>query len=212
MFSCLFDGLLGPAAGGHQREPYPEELPFLLAAARFEGVEVGHSVFGAALVGVQGAQRVDDPVLGATLGRGAHHLDRLVGPAVPCQEPCELHRHVAAAGGRLTRLPVHGDRTLDVTTLLQQLRETLRGVPERLGRRVGAQFLDPVVPGQQMGQRVTAIDRHSLWGAQQGDRLVEAALAFTDLGEQIDGVVRLDSVAPARRVATTGVGFDAGDQ
>jgi hypothetical protein len=48
--------------------------------------------------------------------------------------------------------------SIAVPVLRQVLGETKGGVPEVLGCRVLPQLLDPVVPGQQIGQLVKAVD------------------------------------------------------
>ncbi len=156
------------------------------------------------MLGVQGAQRVDDVVLRAVRGvrQGAHHRDRIVGAAVPQQELRQQMGHLPHAVGLLGEGSVDVGRPLHVAALLQHLGQTPRGVPVVLGVGVRAQFLDPSVPGQQIGQRVPAVDRRGLPAAQQGDRLVDAALPFPDGGEQGEGVGRLNAQPVAVGVVT----------
>lgn len=77
-------------------------------------------------------------------------------------------------------------------------------MPVVLGRRVRTQFCDPVVSGQQVGQLVTAVGGGDLAGVQQGDRLPDPALAFSDRGEQADGVGRFHPEVVAIRVGKAG--------
>ncbi|MER5207809.1 hypothetical protein [Streptomyces sp. NPDC002825] len=95
----LLDRFVEQAAVGHEPKPQPEEVPLLLAsAARLKCVEVGQAVLSPAVVGVQAAQRVDDPVLCADLvGERVHHLDRLVAAAVPDQKSGQRDGHVPQA-------------------------------------------------------------------------------------------------------------------
>lgn len=98
---CLLDSFVEQAAVSHEPKPYPEELPLLLAVmSRLEDVEVGQAVPGAAMVGVQGAQCVDDPVVCAAgrVRERTHHLDRLVVPAMPGQELRQLARTAVLTG------------------------------------------------------------------------------------------------------------------
>jgi hypothetical protein len=71
---------------------------------------------------------MDDPVLRAVgkVRERAQYLRRIVTPAVAQQKLCELHRPVDPADRLISRLRVHGNRTLHVAELLQPLRETLR--------------------------------------------------------------------------------------
>lgn len=65
MRSRLLNRLLAQATRDHQRQPHPMEFPILSATAHLEGIKVGQAVLGAPLVGVVGAEHVDDPVLRA---------------------------------------------------------------------------------------------------------------------------------------------------
>lgn len=155
----LLDRLIEQAAVGHERKPHPEEVPVLLAvAATPESIKVGQAVPGPVMVGVQGAKSVDDPVLRTVLGERAHHLDRLVAPSVPDQELGQRYSHMPHAVRRSTECAVGGDRAFHVAAFLQHFGKALRGVPVMLGSCVRTQFRDPVVPGQQVRQLVTAVD------------------------------------------------------
>lgn len=201
----LLDRLIEQAAVGHERKPHPEEVPVLLAvAATPESIKVGQAVPGPVMVGVQGAKSVDDPVLRTVLGERAHHLDRLVAPSVPDQELGQRYSHMPHAVRRSTECAVGGDRAFHVAAFLQHFGKALRGVPVMLGSCVRTQFRDPVVPGQQVRQLVTAVDRSGLAGVQQGDRLLDSALAFPDRGEQVDCVGRFHMEVVAVGVVASG--------
>ena len=87
-------------------------------------------------------------------------------------------------------------------------------MPENVGRGIRPQFPYPVVPGEQVGQLVTVVDRGDVPGVQQGNRLIDAALPLTDHGEQLDGVQRSPGAPTARRglAARSRPGADGGQQ
>ncbi|MFD5559223.1 hypothetical protein [Kitasatospora griseola] len=100
---------------------------------------------------------------------------------------------------------------MDVPALLQQLHQPFRGGVPSVTRRVGAQLVDALVPGQQLGQLVVAVGRGETPTREQGDRFVHAALPLADRGEQAERGVGVETVAAPREVRAP-VGVDPGGE